>query len=187
MRRAVGTLRGSAVKIPSTSFHICSSVAPRPADRSAAARSVYPRPTCFSNEPGTGPKKPVDLSEHSNSRGELGVDYQLQQARGVRIVVFFRRTRRSPGHRNLAQVRHQPRHKMVQHFLMIHIRRLCPASTVLESGREKNRLGERTRSLSTAVIILQASFSPKPIMLSFDLGEISSMTCSNPKVSLFCI
>ena len=128
----MGTLRGSAVKIPSTSFHICSSVAPRPADRRAAARSVYPRPTCFSNEPGTGPKKPVDLSEHSNSR-ELRVGYQLQQARGARIVVFFRRTRRSPGRKNLAQEYHQPRHKMVQHFLMIHIQRLCPTSTVLES------------------------------------------------------
>jgi hypothetical protein len=62
IRRAVDTLRGSAVKIPSTSFHICNSDAPRPAARSAAARSVYPRPTCFSNEPGTGPKKPVGLT-----------------------------------------------------------------------------------------------------------------------------
>jgi len=52
-------------------------------------------------------------------------------------------------------------------------------------NEKKTRFEERTRSLSTAVIILQASFSPKPIMLSFDLGEISSMTCSNPKVSLF--
>jgi hypothetical protein len=60
------------------------------------------------------------------------VDYQLQQARGARIVVFFLRTRRLPGRRNLAQVHHQPRHKMVRHFLMIYIQRLCPASTVLE-------------------------------------------------------
>jgi hypothetical protein len=37
---------------------------------------------------------------------------------------------------------------------------------------------ERTRSLSTAAIILQPSFSPKPTILSFDLGEISSMTCT---------
>lgn len=34
-------------------------------------------------------------------------------------------------------------------------------------------------------MILQPSFSPKPIMLSFDLGEISSITYRNPKVSLF--
>jgi hypothetical protein len=61
------------------------------------------------------------------------VGYQLQQARGARIVVFFRRTRRSLGRKNLAQVHHQPRHKMAQHFLMIHIQRLCPESTVLES------------------------------------------------------
>jgi len=40
------------------------------------------------------------------------------------------------------------------------------------------------RSLSTAVIILQLSFSPKPIMLSFDLGEISSMTCVADKNAL---
>src|SRR5712672_3973966 len=70
MRRAVDTLRGSAVKIPSTSFHICSSDAPRPAARSAAARSVYPRPTCFSNEPGTGPKTPVGLSIWAFGRQE---------------------------------------------------------------------------------------------------------------------
>lgn len=115
------------------------------------------------------------------------VDYQLQQARGARIVVFFLRTRRSPGRRNLAQVHHQPRHKMVRHFLMIYIQRLCPASTVLERKERKTKLEERTRSLSTAVIILQPSFSPKPTMLSFDLGDTSSMTCINPKVSPFRI
>src|SRR5258707_1860485 len=184
MRRAVGTLRGSAVKIPSTSFHICNSVAPRPAARSAAARSVYPRPTCFNNEPGTGPKKPVNMiSEYSNSRGKFGVDYQSQQARVARIVVFFRRTHRSPGRRNLAQAHHQPRHKMAQRFLMINILRLRPATTVLKKKlRVKDKPRERTRSLSTAVIILQPSFSPKPTMLSFDLGEISSMTCRTPKL-----
>lgn len=115
------------------------------------------------------------------------VDYQLQQALGARIVVFFRRTHRSPGRRNLAQVHHQLRHKMAQHSLKIHIQRLCPASTVLKSEREKNKLEGRTRSLSTALIILQLSFSPKPTMLSFDLGEISSITCSDPKVSLLRI
>jgi len=38
--RAVGTLRGSAVKIPSTSFHTCSSSASMPTATRAAQRSV---------------------------------------------------------------------------------------------------------------------------------------------------
>jgi hypothetical protein len=46
----------------------------------------------------------------------------------------------------------------------------------------EDRAKERTRSLSTAAIILHPSFSPKPTMLSLDLGDISSMTCGR-KVS----
>jgi hypothetical protein len=57
--RAVGTFRGSAVKIPSTSFHICSSSAPSPTATKAAHKSVYPRPIADNRDPGTIPKYPV--------------------------------------------------------------------------------------------------------------------------------
>ncbi|TQV91198.1 hypothetical protein IF1G_10079 [Cordyceps javanica] len=60
MSRAPGTRDGSAVRMPSTSFQICSSAAPRPTAQSAAQRSVYPRPTSeASMPPRLCPKNPV--------------------------------------------------------------------------------------------------------------------------------
>ena len=57
---ALGTRDGSAVRIPSTSFHICSSAAPRPMAQRAAQRSVYPRPISeASRPPRLRPKNPV--------------------------------------------------------------------------------------------------------------------------------
>jgi len=57
---AVGTFAGSAVKIPSISFHIWSSLAFKAAATSAAQRSEYPLPTSPStNPPGMVPKFPV--------------------------------------------------------------------------------------------------------------------------------
>lgn len=60
MSCALGTRDGSAVRIPSTSFHICSSAAPRPMAQRAAHRSVYPRPISdASMPPRLWPKNPV--------------------------------------------------------------------------------------------------------------------------------
>ena len=56
----MGTLVGSAVKMPSTSFQTWSSSALTPTATRAAQRSVYPLPISPSiNPPGTGPKYPV--------------------------------------------------------------------------------------------------------------------------------
>lgn len=56
----MGTLDGSAVKIPSTSFQTCNSSAFMPTAMRAAHKSVYPLPISPSiKPPGIGPKNPV--------------------------------------------------------------------------------------------------------------------------------
>ncbi len=55
----------------------------------------------------------------------------------------------------------------------------CVEVLVMKGRERVDGCRRHTRSRSVAAMILHPSFSPKPTMLSLDLGEISSMTCSS--------
>ncbi|OLY83945.1 hypothetical protein AYI68_g1905 [Smittium mucronatum] len=72
------TLFGSALKTPSTSFHICSSLAPTPTDMSAAVKSLYPLPIECKIPPGTGPKTPVTTATSSPTSEQSSANRQVR-------------------------------------------------------------------------------------------------------------
>ena len=71
MSRASGTIRGSAVRIPGTSFHKTACFAPSTRASSVAVKSDPPRPIVVTDPSGVRPMKPGTTAMMRRARSGL--------------------------------------------------------------------------------------------------------------------